>query len=127
MLTIIKERTRETVTEYSIEFRYKDDPNVGFGFPATSDGTIDLDVMSEAAEPNYEKCLTDVRLSGPNFTTRTYSYVDPAVGKCTCEREVVLDEQHNYLGAVKCDCGRWYNLFGQELVDPKYWEEDYDY
>lgn len=48
--------------------------------------------------------------------------MNPAVGKCSCGREVILDA--DYSGAVQCGCGRWYNLFGQELRDPRYWEED---
>ena len=26
-----------------------------------------------------------------------------------------------YFGAFECDCGKWYNRFGQELKPPKYW------
>lgn len=125
MLKIIKERTRETVTEYYIEFSYKDDPDSGFSFPANKDGTVALDKMYPEGIANYKMCCTRTDLIGPDFNTRTYTYSDPAIGKCTCGREVVLDS--NYYGAVSCECGRWYNLFGQELLDPKYWEEDYDY
>jgi hypothetical protein len=26
---------------------------------------------------------------------------------------------------MRCEkCGQWYNLFGQALVDPEYWEDD---
>ena len=31
-----------------------------------------------------------------------------------------------YRAACQCPkCGRWYNLFGQELLPPEMWEEDY--
>lgn len=125
MLNIIKERTKEMVTEYYIEFNYIDDPNSGFRFPANEDGTIALDKMNAAAKANYENCLTDDRFCSAKFTTNTYTYTEPAVGKCTCGSEVTLTG--SYLGADQCICGRWYNLFGQELKDPKYWEEDYEY
>lgn len=122
MLKIIKERTPETFIEYHIEFSYKDDPNTGFCFPATSTGEPDFSRMGSEAMTNYEACLTDERLTEGEFTKHEWTYMNPAVGKCVCGREVILDA--DYMGAVRCECGKWYNLFGQELRDPKYWEED---
>jgi hypothetical protein len=124
MLKIIKERTPETIIDYTIEFEYKDDPTSGFVFPANSDGTPALDKMPPEAKANYEKCLTDDRLTEAEFKVRKHTYMNPAVGECICGREVVLDA--DYMGAVQCECGRWYNLFGQELRDPEYWERDDD-
>ena len=122
MLTIIKERTPETLVDFRIEFTYKDDPNAGFCFPATPKGEPDYFFMPKEARANYEKCLTDDRLIGPEFTKTKRTYMNPAVGKCSCGREVVLE--CDYSGAVRCECGKWYNLFGQELRDPEYWEDD---
>ena len=121
-MKIIKERTPITITEYHIEFFYKDDPDAGFCFPANKDGTPAFDKMCSDAVANYNNCFTDDRLIGPEFTTNTYTYTEPAIGECACGAEVILDS--DYAGAVRCECGRWYNLFGQELRDPKYWEED---
>lgn len=121
MLKIIKERTPETITEYYIEYTYKDDPDAGFCFPANRDGTPAFDKMPPEAKANYERCLTNKCLTEAEFKAYIRTYINPAVGKCICGREVVLDS--DYMGAVRCDCGRWYNLFGQELRDPKYWEE----
>ena len=125
MLKIIKERTPETIKEYYISFWYKDDPEAGFCFPATSSGEPDFSCMSPEAKANYEACLTDERLTESEFEVREWTYVNPAVGKCSCGREVALDA--DYMGAVQCECGQWYNLFGQSLKDPKYWEEDEEY
>ena len=122
MIKIIKERTPETIVDYTIEFFYKNDPDAGFCFPANKDETPAFEKMCTEAKVNYERCLTDVRLTGPEFTVNKRTYINPAVGKCICGVEVVLECDHS--GAVRCDCGRWYNLFGQELRDPKYWEED---
>lgn len=122
MLKIIKERTPEIITDYSIEFSYKDDPNAGFCFPALKNGEPDFKHMSEEAILNYNSCLNDDRLDGPEFKVDKRKYMNPAVGKCVCGREVILD--CGYEGAVRCECGRWYNLFGQSLKDPEYWEED---
>ena len=124
MLKIIKERTPETIIDRYIEFKYKDDPNAGFVFPALPNGDPDFDHMPEAAILNYNSCLNDDRLDGPELRVEKRQYMNPAVGKCVCGAEVVLDA--DYAGAVRCDCGRWYNLFGQSLIDPKYWYEDGD-
>jgi hypothetical protein len=121
MLEIIKERSKETITEYYIEFRYKDDPEAGYCFPANKDCTLARDKMTHEAIANYEKCLVDNRFTEAEFTTDTRTYYDPAIGKCSCGAEVVLESE--YMGAVRCSCGSWYNVFGQELRDPKYWEE----
>ena len=123
MIKIIKERTPVTITEHHIEFFYKDDPNAGFCFPANKDGSPAFDKMYPEAIANYESCLIDDRLTEAEFTTSTHTYVEPAVGQCVCGSEVVLES--GYDGAVQCECGRWYNIFGQSLRDPKYWEEEY--
>ena len=122
MLKIIKERTPETIKEYYIEFRYKDDMNAGFCFPATFTGAPDFASMTPEAKANYEACLTDERLIQEEFEPREWTYMNPAVGLCSCGKEVILECDHS--GAVQCDCGKWYNLFGQELRDPKYWEDE---
>ena len=122
MIKIIKERTPITQTEFYIDFMYKNDSNAGYCFPAKSDGTPALDKMCPEAIANYERCLTDNTLTAAELRKEVYNYMEPAVGECTCGKEVVLDG--DYMGAVQCECGRWYNLFGQSLKDPKYWEED---
>ena len=124
MLKIIKERTPETIKEYYINFWYKDDPNAGFCFPATHQGEPDFSHMTPEAIANYKACLTDERLTEAEFEPREYTYMNPAVGLCTCGKEVVLEG--GYEGATQCECGRWYNLFGQSLIDPKYWYRDED-
>jgi hypothetical protein len=124
MLKIIKERTPETIKEYYINFWYKDDPNAGFCFPATASGEPDFSSMAPEAIANYKACLTDERLTEAEFEPREYTYINPAVGLCSCGKEVVLEG--GYEGATQCECGRWYNLFGQSLIDPKYWYRDED-
>ena len=124
MIKIIKERTPITTKEYFIEFKYKDNPEAGFCFPAFSNGDPDLDHMSSEAQANYKACFKDDRLEGPEFTANEYTYMEPAEGRCSCGNRVILDS--DYQGAIRCECGRWYNLFGQSLKDPKYWYRDED-
>ena len=123
MLTIVKSRRPVKFTEYTIEFRYKDDPEAGFTFPATRHGEPDIESMPSEMLANYEACLTDERLTEGEFNKHEWNFTHPAIGVCVCGKDVVLD--CDYAGAVRCECGRWYNLFGQSLKDPKYWEEDY--
>ena len=124
MLKIIKERTPETIIEYFLECSYKDDPDAGFCFPATPQGKPDFSRMTFEASANYNACLTDERLTEMEFNKHKWTYMNPAVGICSCGRDVVLEG--GYEGATQCECGRWYNLFGQSLIDPKYWYRDED-
>jgi hypothetical protein len=80
--------------------------------------------MTSEAQANYEACLTDKRLTESEFTKHEWTYMNPAIGICSCGKDVVLECDH--AGAVQCECGKWYNLFGQSLIDPKYWYEDDD-
>ena len=122
MLKIIKEREPELIREYAIEFRYLEDPDAGFSFPATPSGEPDFKKMTPEAKANYESCLTDTRLENRGFEVREWTYVNPAVGKCSCGKEIILDSQ--FEGATCCECGRWYNVYGQELRSN--WYEDRD-
>lgn len=124
MLKIIKDRTPEIIIDRYVEFKYKDDPSAGFVFPAKANGEPDLEKMCPEAIENYRHCLMDGRLTGPELVVDKRTYMNPAVGLCTCGKEVVLEG--GYEGATQCECGRWYNLFGQSLIDPKYWYRDED-
>lgn len=125
MIKLIRKRYPVTVREYYIEFKYKDDPDAGFCFPATVHGDPDFSQMCEEMLANYEACLTDKRLTEGEFVARGWTYMEPALGICRCGREVVLES--DYQGAVRCECGQWYNLYGQELLPPEMWEEDEEY
>ena len=125
MLKIIRERRPIKFRDYTIEYRYKDDPEAGFTFPATVRGDPDFSCMGSEMLANYEACLTDKRLTAGEFTKHEWTYMEPALGLCSCGKEVVLECDHAW--AVRCDCGKWYNIFGQELIDPRYWEDDKEY
>lgn len=124
MLEIIKERTVRTKKSYWINFDCKDDHSCGFIFPANSDGIPALDKMPEEAKINYYACEASVDKFDRWFEEREYQVADYAVGKCKCGAEVELFDGA-WMGAVQCEkCGKWYNIYGQELVDPEYWEDD---
>jgi hypothetical protein len=125
MLEIIKDRKVRKEKSYWINFDYKEDPSWGYVFPANSDGTPVLEQMCERAIKNFYDCEATPDTYDRWFEEREHTIVEPAVGKCVCGGEVELDADFSYHGAVRCEkCGRWYNLFGQALVDPEYWEEE---
>ena len=43
--------------------------------------------------------------------------------KCHCGRTHKL-EKENWAGDSKCECGQWYNAFGQKLNPPSQWGEE---
>lgn len=112
-----------TVTSYELVF--DDGCYNGCGFPCDENGRV-FDDIPDAAKENYKWCLDHpekfVRFNEViKHERRTY---DNAHGTCDCGNEVELYNQ--YLGACECEqCGKWYNLFGQELLPPTAWNEEF--
>ena len=122
MLRNITPREHKEIIEYRISFRYKDDPEAGFSFECDKNGTPHFEY--EEARKNYEDSIAHPeRFCVYNrFKVERRSYIEPASGDCICGKRIQLWDQ--YMGACECQCGRWYNLFGQELIHPRYWEDD---
>lgn len=124
---IIRNRQLVHHVEYRMDFP-------GFSFPMFNGAVVPT--MTEAGGrivrcsvekcswwENYQMCLQ--KYGEGEFTKDEWDYWDPAEAKCSCGKTIELFDQ--YRGACECPrCGQWYNLFGQSLVDPKYWEEDDD-
>jgi hypothetical protein len=123
MITFIKARERKELKYKTIDFEYRNCAGSGFTFSATEDGNPDFSKMTPQAALNYQYCIDNPELFyPPQVIIHTRVYTEPAIGRCLCGAEVILESQ--YLGARQCDkCGRWYNIFGQELKDPDYWED----
>ena len=121
MLKNIVPRNLETITEYKIEF-FRDE-NGGFSFDADKDGNPMF--SCKEAEANYRYAMDhpeEFPYAFNKFNEYSRDYWEPAHGTCSCGNEVSLVNE--YRGACQCSkCGRWYNLFGQMLKDPEYWEE----
>lgn len=128
MLKIIKPRTTHTEVEYRIEFTDAD--GCGFSFPCDQHGNVQFDdhdaELGRIQRDNYDAAMADKERftkQYAEFVTRRYTVTDNALGKCVCGETVELYNQ--YQGACSCPkCGQWYNLFGQELIDPEYWDDD---
>lgn len=110
----------EEITEFYLVF--DDGHGNGCCFPCDNEGVL-LD-PNPAALKNYRYCLDHpekfVRFN--KVVERNYTIRHPAKGTCKCGGEVEFFR--TYYGASQCDnCGRWYNVFGQELLPPDEWED----
>lgn len=121
MVKIIKEAHREYIVESNLEYRYRDDPDSGFAFPWRN-GAVQLNPQSEEnykwcqEHPDEIECLGVVKI--------TTSHWVPSLAKCECGEKFYLDG--SYYGSNQCpQCGRWYNIWGQEIRSPDQWEEDF--
>lgn len=117
-MKIISERQRVETKEFCMDYNYKDGDG-GYSFECDSNGKILNAEHAERAkeldkDPNFEK---------GEFTNYSNSYMQPAIGICDkCGKEVRLIDQ--YMGACECECGQWYNMFGQQLKNPELWENE---
>lgn len=113
-----------TAIQYSREFTRED--SSGFSFPCDEHGNV-FPFEFDCARKNYEWCMAhpeEFDAEWNEFRTWKNTYREPAHGTCVCGEEVYLIDE--YQGACECpNCGRWYNLFGQELLPPDQWESDY--
>ena len=124
MLKNIRRYDPVTVDDYRLCFEWNDTPGAGFSFDCDKNGNVDVASMNPAALENLAGCLFvyDVSLEGVmNFS---YIYEDPPEGICDCGRTVYLQYDNGH--GIDCDCGRIYNLSGQELAPRSQWEERWD-
>ena len=126
MLKNFVPRERVTETEYRIAFYYEN--NCGCSFPCDENGNL-FPFNNEYAKANYENAMAnpqDYPYCWNKLVKETHSYMENAHGTCECGTEVFLHDQ--YMGACDCpNCGRWYNLFGQELNPPSTWPDGDDW
>lgn len=116
-MQIIKQRERIEHVEYALVYRWVDMPGAGFGFPCDEVGN--LLPMNPAAQENYCMVQGNPALEFKGIERRAWAYNEPAVGLCTCGREVGLAHFTN-----TCDCGADYNFAGQELAPRSQWGEE---
>lgn len=111
----------KTYVEY--ELCFDDGENNGFGFPCDAQGNVDPNLM-DAAKQNLAYCMANPeKFERWNKVVKyTRRVREPGHGTCSCGREVYLYDE--YYGSCQCECGKWYNLFGQELLPPEQWEDD---
>jgi hypothetical protein len=127
MPTFIRPVKRITEYSYSRVFDHVGQAGSGFGFPCDEQGNLLDDKerpLNASARANYAACLTG-SVNGYPVADRgieryTNRYTEPAIIECVdCRRAVTLTHD-----AVRCACGRYYNLSGQALSDPSNWGEE---
>lgn len=131
MIKNYKAPERVTKTDYNLVFYYE--PGGGCSFPCDENGVVDIANLPDAAKKNLESALSHPEkypVAWNHVEKRTYTYTEDATGTCKCGHKISL--YNEYLGACECPhCGRWWNLFGDELKNPRRWNDygelDYDY
>ena len=93
----------------------------GYSFPCHADGSPDTSDQNYACwKDNLDKCLSHPeQYIDQGMVVVKHHYTEPAVALCSCGEKVHLN------GDAQCVCGQWYNAWGQELLDPQYWGDDY--
>ena len=125
MLMNYKPSEVEIVEQFSLVF--DDGMGNGFSFPCTEAGEP-LPDLHPCAVKNLKNCMNHpeefVRFNEVVHEERR-SRTSPH-GTCSCGEEIYLYDQ--YLGGCQCPkCGRWYNLFGQELNPVETWSSGEDW
>ena len=116
----------EWKTSVAFELVFDDGKGNGYAFPCDSKGNLlEGKEKNPIAHANYISCLGkgDKFIRFGEIVERKQRYRENGHGTCLCGAEVEL--QDAYYGACQCHrCGRWYNLFGQEVLSPDQWEQD---
>lgn len=99
----------------------------GAGYIFDCDNNGNIEFANDCQKKSYKHCINHPEMfEDRGLVVFENSYREPAKGKCSCGEKLELIDE--YMGACQCpNCGQWYNLFGQSLVDPEYWEEGEDY
>lgn len=115
-MRILQHRERKTTTEYQRVFDYLERPGAGFAFCCDESG-VPLPGNPDSLR-NFRDCLLGVLpVRDLGVRVYTHSWVEPAVGLCSCGERVVLD--HFTCACLRC--GRDYNSAGQELAGREDW------
>ena len=106
---------------------YEDDQGDGYAFPCNEEGHI---LWDDVYSPETTRMsLAYCKAHQDRWTGRCGEVVTVVYriryGICpACGRRVYFGGSGWASSSrVECDCGKWYNLFGEEIIPPKYWEE----
>lgn len=105
---------------------FDDGMNNGFSFPCNEHGSL-LPGVADCARENYEFCMANQNsfVRSNEVVSFNQRVVVAATGTCHCGNNMELHDE--YYGACRCGkCGQWYNMFGQELLPPDEWEEEWE-
>lgn len=116
-LKLISERHPVEVVQYRHNFTLiGEEKGNGYSFPCHADGSLmKEDENYNYWKDNYERCLQSDDYIDEGVEKESYTYTEPAIGKCSCGENITLS------GDVQCpNCGQWYNIWGQSLKEPRF-------
>jgi len=112
--------TKATLKNHVQHVRFFENPKNGWGFSFTSDtaGAVDCNKLNTGQRRNYDQCVAGM-INGDEMVdrghqVRRWSVWYPSVLKCCCGSRLELRTNSN-----QCLCGEWYNIKGQQLVNPR--------
>ena len=119
-MKILTHSRHETYTVYYRDFNFVGERS-GYSFDCDEAGNFTP--KNACQKKNFEACLTGMvggkKVEDQGVEARVHDCFVPAVGQCSCGAEVILDSFTN-----TCDCGRDYNMSGQELAPREQWGEE---
>lgn len=126
IVKMLSKRERKQHVEYKRVFQeLYESPGNGFAFPCDKYGNLKTnDENYDYWIKNYHYCVEHPeKYKDCGVEEDSWWYTENARALCSCGAEIELCDQ--YMGACECPkCGQWYNLFGQALIKPEYWEGD---
>jgi len=97
---------------YTIFYELVEYPDDGYHFICNMQGEINFNDLTPQAEQDYEKCMNDeYEVIYRGLVRHEKRIYEPAIGICSCGREVVLKSTAN-----ECSCGLKYNQCGQAIM-----------
>jgi hypothetical protein len=115
-MEIIQERAVTVEGYYQVEFDSIENLGRGFSFDCDKDGMVnDLD-----CEHRIVELLRDPTYLYRGVVLHHRRYTQPRIGRCACGEEVALEAFTNTCS----QCGRDYNMSGQELAPRSQWGEE---
>jgi hypothetical protein len=118
----IRRRISTEEVTYELCWNWKLSPSAGFSFPCDKDGNVRVEELQPAAQANLQMCRNNHNedLDFAGVVERRRMVREPAIIRCECGEEVVLDGDPS-----TCDkCNADYNLSGQRLAPRSQWGEE---
>jgi len=109
-MKIIQPREYRTIVTCTLMFE-------SYHFDCDEGGVVDESKLPPLALENYRKCIASDEKG--RFERYERGHSEPAIGKCSCGREVTLANFTN-----TCGCGADYNSGGQMLACRSQWGEE---
>ncbi len=118
-MKIIRKSGHVEHAEFHLFFESRSRPGSGFGVDCDKDGNVTESKLNSCTRDRLATIVNDSDYFPPDVMDFSRTVFEPAIGRCNCGAEVYLDGFTN-----TCDCGRDYNMSGQELAPREQWGEE---